>query len=148
MGRNAQPVDLLVLKGRSHMGRDEIERRREQEIQVPFTDVEPPDYLTGEKARAEFNDIAAKLAAIGIFTELDVDRLAQYIMSRALYLQYTSRLTKMAQRGDSKEVARLQRLQSAAFNQCRACGNDLGLSVTSRCKLVVPQVGNEEDYEL
>lgn len=148
MGRNAQPVDLLVAKGRSHMGKEEIERRREAEVKVPWTDVEPPEYLKGEKLRREFREIAEKLQPIGIFTELDADRLAQYVMSRSLYLQYTARLAKIASSGDSSDVSRVQRLQNVAFQQCRACGNDLGLSITARCKLSVPQVDNDEDFEL
>lgn len=148
MSRNAEPINLLVYKGRSHMGKEEIERRREAEIQVPWTDVEPPDYLTGERLRSEFHSIAEKLQPIGIFTELDADRLAQYVMARSLYLQYTARLSRIASKGDTTEITRLQRLQTAAFNQCRACGNDLGLSITSRCKLAIPRADDAEDYEL
>ena len=148
MGRNAEPVDLILYKGRSHMGQEEIERRREQEVKVPWTDVEPPEYLTGDKLRAEFTEIAGKLQPIGIFTELDADRLAQYVLSRAMYNKYTARLMKMISKGDSGEVSRIQRLQNVAFNQCRACASDLGLSITSRCKLSVPVSDNEEDYEL
>lgn len=148
MGRLAEPVDLIVYKGKSHMGQDEIERRREAEVKVPWTDVEPPEYLTGEKLRAEFHELASKLQPIGIFTELDADRLAQYVMSRALYNQYTAKLTKMIRNGDSVELMRLQRLQTQAFNQCRACANDLGLSVTARCRLAIPKAEDEEDYEL
>lgn len=149
MGRNAQPVDLIVAKGRSHMGRAEIERRREAEIKVPFTDVHPPEYLRGEKERAEFTEIADKLQAIGIFTELDVDCLARYIVSKALYLRYTAVLTdKINRNADADEITKFQRLQSEAFKQCRSCGSDLGLSITSRCKLQIPQVEDESAYEL
>lgn len=148
MGRNKQPIALLVAKGRSHMGKKEIEERMESEVKVPFTDVKPPDYLTGEKQRAEFMEIAGKLQAIGIFTELDEDVLARYILSKALYLQYTAKLPALIRRGDTEEVARFQRLQDTAFKQCRQCGNDLGLSITSRCKLQIPQVDDAEDYEL
>lgn len=148
MGRLPEPAALIEFKGRSHRSREEMERRKEAEVVVPWTDVEPPEYLTGEKLRAEFSELAAKLQPIGIFTELDADRLAQYVMSRALYNQYTSRLSRMARSGDTAEVSRLQRLQTQAFNQCRACGNDLGLSVTARARLAIPRAEDEEDYEL
>lgn len=148
MGRNKQPIALLVAKGRSHMGKREIEERMEREIKVPFTDVEPPEYLTGEKHRAEFMEIAGKLQKIGIFTELDADVLARYILSKALYLQYTAKLPGLIRKGNTAEVVQVQRLQDTAFKQCRQCGNDLGLSITSRCKLQIPQVDDAEDYEL
>ena len=32
MGRNAQPVDLLVAKGKKHLTKAEIESRKENEI--------------------------------------------------------------------------------------------------------------------
>lgn len=144
-----QPVDLLLIKGRKHLTKREIEERRAMELKVPLTeDIEPPAYLAGEKVRAEFDEIAEKLRACGIFTELDVDCLAQYVMSRALYVEYTSKILKMIRNGDVSEVARWQRLQAEAFKQCRARGNDMGLSITSRCKIQVPQVDSDEDYEL
>ena len=148
MGRNRQPIDLIVAKGRKHLSKAEIERRREEEIKVPFTDVRPPSYLTG-KAADEFDDIAEKLLALNIFTELDADCLARYIMSKALYLQYTSELNRMIrERMDADVIGKFQRLQDSAFKQCRACASDLGLTITSRCKLQVPKVEDEEDYEL
>ena len=30
-------------------------------------------------------------------------------------------------------------LQDKSFKQCRACANDLGLTITSRCKLILPK---------
>lgn len=149
MPRHKEPVSLILAKGRTHLTRTDIERRMAEEIQVPFTDVQPPDYLTGEKARTEFMGYAEKLLAIGIFTELDVDTLARYILSKNLYLQYTAELTKMIQRHeDTREMRDLQNMQDKAFRQCHACAGALGLTITSRCKLTVPQVDNEEDYEL
>ena len=148
-GRHRLPVAVLRARGRSHYGEQELREREERELKVPFTEnIEPPEYLTGERSRAEFSEIAEKLRTIGIFTELDVDCLAQYVMSRSLYVAYTGRILQMIRGGDVEEVARWQRLQSEAFKQCRARGNDMGLSITSRCKIQVPQVDSDEDYEL
>ena len=147
-GRHKQPVALLVAKGRSHMSKDDIERRAAEELQVPFTDVRPPDYLTNPRNVEEFDDIAGKLKALGIFTELDVDTLARYILAKNLYLMYTARLSKLIPEGDADSIAKFQRLQAEAFKQCRACSSDLGLTITSRCKIVIPQVDDAEDYEL
>lgn len=130
------------------MGREEIERRRAEEIHVPFTDVRPPEYLKGKKAQQEFNDYAEKLLAIGIFTELDVDCLARYILSKALYLEYTSLLTRLIKQGDTERAGKVQTMQDKAFKQCQSCARDLGLTITSRCKLTIPQTDNDEDYEL
>lgn len=149
MPRNKEPVALLIAKGKTHLTKADIERRRAEELHVPFTDVEPPAYLTGDKARDEFMGYASKLVYLGIFTELDVDCLARYIMSKNLYLQYTAELSKMIMRHeDSKVLKDYQSMQDKAFRQCHSCASALGLTVTSRCKLTIPQVDDEEDYEL
>lgn len=147
MPKRREPVDLLIAKGRKHLTKREIEERRASEIKVPFTDVKAPDYLS-TKQREEFMGYAEKLLAIGIFTELDVDVLARYVLAKGMYLKYTAQLARMGAGSDNDAVIKVQRLQSEAFKQCRACGSDLGLSITSRCKLQIPQVENEEDYEL
>lgn len=45
-GRPRQPIDLLVMNGKSHLGKDEIEERRAAEVTAPFTKIEPPDCLS------------------------------------------------------------------------------------------------------
>ena len=94
-GRPREPIDLIKAKGKKHLTKDEYEERKAQEIEVPFVDVEPPDYLTGKKRIEEFNHYAGMLVQIGIFTELDVDILAQYILAKELYLTYTKQLEKV-----------------------------------------------------
>ena len=147
-GRPRQPVDLIIANGRKHLGKEEIERRREQEIKVPFDDVRPPEYLKSQKQVDEFNRYAGMLRAIGIFTELDVDCLARYIVSQDLYLAYTNLVMKQIKAGDVYASGKAQIQQDKAFRQCQACARELGLTVSSRCKLTVPQVDDEEDYEL
>ena len=148
MARPREPVDLIKAKGRKHLTKAEYEERKSQEIEVPFTDVEPPDYLSGEKQIAKFKHYSKMLLNIGIFTELDVDCLARYIMGEQIYLQYTNLLVKYARSSDLDKLAKIQQLQDKAFRQCQQCARDLGLTVSSRCKLVVPNVGDEDDLEL
>ena len=50
------------------------------------------------------------------------------------------------QRGDDATV--LMNLQDKAFKQCLACARELGLTITSRVKLVIPQPPDDEDDEL
>lgn len=138
MARPRQPVDLLIHKGKKNLTKAEIEKRRSEELRVPFTDVSPPDYLP-EKLRLEFTEIADKLLSLKIMTELDEDTLARYLLSKQQYLQFTSLLNKAAREGRLGEMERLSRLQDKAFKQCRSGAIDLGLTISSRCKLVVPK---------
>lgn len=148
MARPREPVDLIKAKGKKHLTKAEYEERKEQELDVPFTDVKPPEYLTGEKSIEKFNYYADMLLRLGIFTELDVDCLARYIMGEQLYLQYTKLLIRLVKSNNFDELGKIQGLQDRAFRQCQQCARDLGLTISSRCKLVVPQTDGDEDFEL
>lgn len=148
MARPREPVDLIKAKGKKHLTKTEYEERKEAEVDVPFTDVKPPEYLSGEKQIEKFNYYAKMLLQVGIFTELDVDCLARYIMGEQLYLQYTKLLTKLMRSNDFDQLGKIQGLQDRAFKQCQQCARDLGLTISSRCKLIVPQTESDEDFEL
>lgn len=139
MGRNKQPIDLVVAKGRKHLSKAEIEKRRAEELKVDFKDVQAPDYLP-PKLKSEFDEIAYKLLTIGIMTELDEHTLASYLLSKQTYLQYTTLLGKATKEGRYKDAMDIMVVQDKAFKQCRASAQDMGLTISSRCKLITPQV--------
>ena len=176
-GRPREPIDLIKAKGKKHLTEEEYETRKAQELDVPFTDVQPPDYLTAKQKR-EFNEIASQLVALNIMTELDTNVLAQYCIAKTLYLDYSDQLKKVLskknavhkwgvveslatdceeqdelkklleailrrQRGDDATV--LMNLQDKAFKQCLACARELGMTITSRCKIVVPPPPEDDD---
>ena len=180
VARPREPIDLIKAKGKKHLTQAEYEERKNSEIQVPFVDVEPPTYLSA-KQKKEFNVYAEMLLKLNIFTELDVDILAQYIIARTLYLKYSGQIEKIIdsekavhkwaaiesiaadcedvdelkqllekilrrQRGDDLTV--IMNLQDKAFKQCVTCAKELGLTVTSRLKLVIPQPPDGDDEEL
>lgn len=148
MARPREPIDLIKAKGKTHLSQSEYDERKAAEIEVPFVDVQPPDYLTGEKQIAKFNYYADMLLKLNIFTQLDVDCLARYIMGEQLYLQYTSLLIGLIRSKDFEQMGKIQGLQDRAFRQCQQCARDLGLTISSRCKLVLPNVEDGEDDEL
>lgn len=137
-GRPRQPIDLIVAKGRKHLGKEEIERRRAEELKVPFKNVQPPKYLP-ESLIDEFNMIADQLLALNIMTELDEDTLARYLLAKQQYLQLTLQLNKAMRENDLDAMVKLQNMQDKAFKQTRSGAGDLGLTITSRARLVVPQ---------
>ena len=149
MGRPKKPIGLHLAEGNpSHLTKAEIEERQNGELDVPFLDVKPPEYLTGEKQIEKFNYIANMLLKLEIFTELDVDCLARYIMSEQLYLQYTNLLIKLIKEKDYEQLRKIQSLQDRAFRQCDTCARRLGLTITERARLVVPQPLEDDDDEL
>lgn len=143
MARPREPVDLIVAKGRKHMSKAEIEERRSKEIQVPFKAIKPPKYLN-TKQKKTFKDLAGKLLAIRIYTELDADTLARYIIAQDLYLAYTESINELIEKGNLVLLKEIQNMQDKAFRQAQSSARDLGLTISSRCKLEVPVVEVEK----
>ena len=158
MARPREPVDLIKAKGKKHLTKSEYEERKEQELEVPFTDIQPPTFLP-KTFHKEFFEISDKLKAIGIMTELDTVTLAQYLIAKQNYISYTAMLLKVIKRNsdptksylsedDVTENTKIQTLQDRALRQCQSCARDLGLTITSRARIVVPQLPSDEDDEL
>lgn len=139
MPRQKQPVDLIVLNGRSHLGKAEIEQRRKDELVAPADKVRAPGYLSSEQKR-EFKKIADQLIALRIMGNLDCDALARFLIAKSNYCKFTDLVD-----GIPAELMYLEALKGAsllqdrAFKQCRQAAGDLGLTITSRCRLVVPK---------
>ena len=136
--RPRQPIELVKAKGKKHLTKQEIESREKSELKVDLKDVSVPNYLPS-KLKKEFIDVANKLLIVGVITELDEDCLARYLLSKESYLQYTKMLKKATKENNIIEMEKLMTMQDKAFKQCRACANDLGLTIASRCKLVMPE---------
>lgn len=153
-GNQKQPINLIIAKGKKHLTKAEIEERQKTEIHTDHINVKPPDYLD-EKEVKEFYRISQILLDIGIITELDEDCLAHYLISNSSYIKYTKKIRALedelleAKRTDRKaklksEIDTYLTYQDKALKQCRACANDLGLSISSRAKLVMPQPKEEK----
>jgi P27 family predicted phage terminase small subunit len=138
MGRNKQPVALVVAKGKTHLTKEDIKKRMSEEVQPVNADVVPPSYLT-KKQKEEFEEIAQQLKALNVLNETDVDAVARYVLSRELYVNLTKQLTRKEVINDPDVLDKYIRNQDKAFKQCRAAASDLGLTITSRAKLVVPE---------
>lgn len=149
-GRPREPIDLIKAKGKKHLSEREYEERKSGELDVPFVDVVPPECLTTKKQRAEFEQYASMLLSLGIFTELDVDALARYIISKELYLAYTKRLKAALndRNYDLRDISSIQTMQDKAFKQCVTSANELCLNITSRARLVIPKPSDDDDDEL
>jgi P27 family predicted phage terminase small subunit len=151
MARPRQPANLIELKGRAHMSKDELQKRKDSEIRAPTDRVEAPKYLTKKQAE-KFTELAEELLALEIMSNLDCDALARYIQSVEKYLKYDKLVNQTLSKASSFEKAaavvlmleKLEGLRDKAFKQCRAAASDLGLTISSRCKLVVPKLPDEK----
>lgn len=158
MGRNKEPIKLLQAKGKSHLTKAEIEKREKTEVPVITGNISPPAFLD-KKQKEKFNDLAEKLQRLGIMSDLDCDVLARYIKAETDFIFYEKLVAKtqkelLKSSGNSAEdmflkddivdrLMKYEKLKNTAFNQCHACASSLGLTITSRCKIVVPQARDE-----
>ena len=75
-------------------------------------------------------------------TNLDCEVLARYVMLENQFQQISTKLLQL--NIEDEEYYKFCNLQEKIFKQVRQVGNDLGLSISSRCKLVVPTKEKEE----
>lgn len=136
MARPRQPVDLLLYKGKKNLTKEEIELRKSTEVKAAADKIKPPSYLS-KKLKTEFDEIANELLRIGIMSNLDVDAVSRFILSRKMYVDITKQLMKT--KPLDEEFNSLLMNQDKLFKQCRQSASDLGLTISSRCKLVIPK---------
>lgn len=136
VARPRQPTDLLILKGKKHLTKKEIEERKNSEIKAPADKVEAPSYLP-KKLQEEFNRIAGELIDIGIMSNLDTEALARFLIAEYQYQKVAKKSIKMSPENDKYMDMLL--MQEKLFKMARQAASDLGLTISSRCKLVVPK---------
>ena len=140
------PLEVVQARGSKHLTKAEIEERRNREIK-PITDnIIAPVYLT-KKQKDEFYRLVDQLKRLNIMGETDVDALGRYIIALDFYVNAVKKLRTKEVRNDPIKFDKWAKVQERYFKQCRASANDLGLSISSRCKLVVPETKKETPKE-
>lgn len=133
-GRHKQPVGLLLVKGKKHLTKAEIEQRRSQEIKAPADKIRAPSYLPNDLKR-EFRKLAKQLQEIHVIANIDAEALAKYVMTRKMYTDITTKMLADPM-AFGKDTAMQQ---DKLFKQLRAAESDFGLNPTARCKLATPK---------
>lgn len=147
MAGQRQPIELVLAKGNKHLTKAEIKERKSSEVKPITDDISPPPYLSTKKQKDEFNKIANQLMKLKILGETDVDTLARYILSRDLYVNLTKQIRKKKILEDPILLDKYMKNQDRAFRQCDVCAKALGLTISSRCRLVVPETKQEVPKE-
>ena len=131
-----QPIDLVLAKGKKHLTKDEIEKRRSEEVKAPSDNIQAPEYLPDD-LREKFDWLAGELQRIGIMANIDAEAVARYIAAESQYQKITSKILRMKTVGP--KYFELLKAQDKIFKQCVKAAADLGLTISSRCKLVLPK---------
>ena len=161
MARPREPIELIMAKGKKNLTKAEISERRASEVKPRTEGIEPPTYLTAAQKR-HFIKLAGQLAKIKVMGETDCDTLARYVTAESQYEEITKELRKTQKekpdRDDHEVMAdymqavglwnaimdTLDKRQDRYFKQASALARDLGLTISSRCKLVVPKTEDEK----
>ena len=91
MAGTRQPTDLVVLKGKKHLTKAEIEARKNAEVKAPCDKVKPPAYLSPE-LKKKFRKLAKELLEIKLIANVDCDALARLLIAQEKYLEVTKKL--------------------------------------------------------
>lgn len=158
-----QPIELIIAKGKKNLTKAEIAARRASEVQ-PVTDgIEAPSYLTAAQKK-QFFKLSGQLVKIRIMGETDCDTLARYITAESQYQAAVKELRSLQKDKPKKDNPTYQepgdyykamelwyasldsadRRQERYFKQASVVARDLGLTISSRCKLVVPKSDSDK----
>lgn len=169
MAGTRQPTDLIVLKGKKHLTKKEIEARKNSEVTAPCDRVRPPMYLTSGQKKS-FRRLAKELLEIKLIANVDCDALARLLIAQEQFLEITKKMQettlmvdipvyetrKNTDTGENEQVQvgtrevvngereRLMIIQDRCMKQCRQGASDFGLTVSSRCRLVVPKAQTQK----
>lgn len=153
-----QPIELLRAKGKKHLTKEEIEHRQAVELKPRTDEIVAPSFLTG-KQKTEFYKIAGQLQKLNVMGETDCDALARYITAQFFYADAVKELRKLSKERPKKEdyedephkyyadldiyytmMDDATKRQDRYFKQAQTAAAALGLTISSRCKLVAPVV--------
>jgi P27 family predicted phage terminase small subunit len=136
------PYDVIEARGAKHLSKSEKANRQAGEVKnsEPVKQLRAPSWLP-EAQRGEFNRISGQLIALmpSMVSRLDGDTIAAYCMAHAEWLSATKLANQSLNTRDLKGAAAWSQIQDRYFKQCRTCAEALGMTITSRCRLVVPE---------
>lgn len=134
-----QPTDVIKANGRKHLSKAEEAKRRETEVHIdPPKSVKVPKWLPAS-LRKDFRSLGKQLIDAGLYTALDADNLGRYLVAQHQWVIATEEAEAALAARDQEQADAWGKVQDRYFKQARNCANDMGLTVTSRCRLVVPQ---------
>lgn len=139
-----QPIELLKVKGKKHLTKDEIKKREKEELKAYSDKIVVPEYLSNSQKKT-FKKLSEELKRVNIMTNLDTDSLARFIIARDLYLFFTQKMFDDDTREDIFELEKVSNMQDKYYKQCANASKDLGLTISSRCKLVIPNTEKKDN---
>ena len=148
-----QPIQLVMANGKKNLTKKEIADRLATEIAPCMDDLSAPAYLSAAEKK-QFDKISEQLSKLGILGETDTETLARYVTAQSQYEKITKELRKVLNASPSTTDPtylhdldvwielqdKLAKIQNRYFTQAQTAAAALGLTISSRCKLIAPKV--------
>lgn len=147
MAGSRQTLAVLEANGRKHLSKKERAERAAGEVRAgPIKRLLAPDWLA-PTLRPTFQRIAKGLLELmpGLISRLDGDTIARYCAAQEAWQQASDQVDQALAMGRLDDAKDWSAIQDRYFKQCRACANDLGMTITSRCRMVVPEKPKPEE---
>ena len=136
------PFDVIEARGAKHMTKAEKAARQAGEVKSKeeIKRLTPPKWLP-QSQREEFNRVSAALLKLmpTMVARTDADTIATYCMARTEWLHATKLVNAALTSGNLDDANGWGLVQDRFFKQARSCANDLGLTISARCRLIVPE---------
>lgn len=142
-----QPTDVVKANGRKHLSRAEEAERRNRELSMQTAKKAVPPKWLPDDMKKSFRALGKKLIEAGLYTDLDGDTLARYLVAQHQYELAYDEAEKALTARNQEDADCWSRIQERYFKQARNCASDMGLTVTSRCRLVLPDNGGKSSDE-
>lgn len=147
-----QAAAVVIANGRKHFTKAEKEARLESDANARRAGekdpgaFQAPPWLPTE-LRKDFAALRRQLVERGLMIAMDRDTLGYYLVARTEYVSAGKRASAAIAAGDVDGARDWSSIQERYFKQARGCASDLGLTVTSRCRLVLPPKEDEGEDE-
>ena len=147
-----QATAVVLANGRSHMTKAEIKARQDSEDRArgptegSSKQFQAPKWLP-KQLRSEFNALRTQLVERDLIAKIDRDILGFYLVARSEYVSAGELASAAIQAGDVENAKDWSSIQERYFKQAKGCAADLGMTVTSRCRLVLPPKEEPEEDE-
>ena len=138
------PQNVIEMRDRSHQTKAEKAARLASEPQADkVKQVRAPVWLP-EHLREDFSKLGHELNEGDLLSKLDFDILARFLMSRDAWIAAHRKARDALDMDDAKEAGTWSRGARTYFDQCQQCASSMGLTISSRCRLVVPKPPEDE----
>lgn len=149
MSGSRRPMAVNLASGGKHWTKAEIEERTATEASVPKpVKLTCPKWLSPAAAKL-FRAYARELISSGLpVSKLDTGTLARLCDAEALFVVAAEKRDAAIAAGDSSDLTLWMKAIGSCEKIARGAANDLGCTISSRCRMIVPKLDTEEDDPL